>query len=321
MTMKTTSISIVVPVFNEEWAIHPFYGKLERALAGYEDCEVIFVDDGSTDRTIDRLLDLSRGHLSLKVIKLRRNFGVTHALQAGIDHARGDCIVTISGNLQDEPAEIPKLLKLIDEGFDVVVGWSQSEDGELTRESTSGFSSWLISKISGVQLHDYNCLLRAYRSELLKGLQLYANLERYIPVYIFWKGGTIAETPVLQHPRSHGKRARVSKTKRTLKTILDLFMLKFLEKFSDRPLYIFGALSLGSFAFGLLSLSWMIWLKIFQGKAFIETPLPLVTVLFILTGVLLMVLGVMAEFLARVYLSGRNEPIYAIAQISEPEAK
>ena len=296
--------------------IRPLYGKLSRALTNCNLREVIFVDDGSTDGTANSLKELANQEDIVKVIYFRRNFGLTQALQAGIDHATGEYIVTISGNMQHEPADIPKLLTLLDEGYDVSVGWPIANEGELRRSKSRGLHNWVISKISGVTLHDYDCILRAYKSELLEGLQLYGNLERYIPIYVFWKGGRIAEVEVLRHPRGHGEETKRNKTKETMKTMLDLLMLKFLERFSDRPLYIFGALGVGSCGFGVATFLWMLWLKIIGSKTFVETPLPLVTVLFILTGVLLMVLGVMSEFLSRIYHTGLNKALYSVKTTS-----
>ena len=316
MTKTEKPISIIVPVYNEEWSIRPLYGKLLRALANYNLREIIFVDDGSTDGTGKSLEELVSQEDIVRVIYFRRNFGLTQALQAGIDYATGEYIVTISGNMQHEPADIPKLLTLLDEGYDVSVGWPIAAEGELKRRKSRSLHNWVISKISGVTLHDYDCILRAYKNELLEGMQLYGNLERYIPIYVFWKGGKISEVEVLRHPRGHGEEIKRNQTKESIKTMLDLLMLKFLERFSDRPLYIFGVLGVGSVGFGIAAFLWMLWLKIIASKAFVETPLPLVTVLFILTGVLLMVLGVMSEFLSRIYHTGENKGLYSVKTTS-----
>lgn len=316
MPEKRDLISIIIPVFNEEWSIYPLYGKLEEVMRGTDDeWEIIFVDDGSEDHTGDHLLELANNDDRIKVVQLRRNFGLTQALQAGFDHASGKFTVTLSGNLQNEPADIPSLLETLNSGYDVCAGWRSSLTGPLSRSRPGKILNWLISTISGVKLHDYECTLRAYRTEMLHGLQMYGHLERYIPVYIFWRGGKISEISVTQHPRSHGHGFSGSTTKRTFKTIFDLILLKFLERYSDRPLYIFGSMGLVSIVISFLAFCLMIYLKYGAGTAFISTPLPLVVVLFFLSGIILSVLGIMAEILSRLFFLISPRKIYDIKQL------
>lgn len=182
--------------------------------SGYQ-WEVIVVDDGSNDHTKNRLFELSGSDVRIKVVQLRRNFGLTQALQAGFDFASGEFVVTLSGNLQNEPADIPRLLEKLNDGYDVCAGWRSSLTGTLSRSGPGKYINWLISKISGIRLHDYECTLRAYRTKMLQGLQLYGHLDRYIPVCISWRGRRIAEIPVTQHPRSHDHGFSGSATKRT----------------------------------------------------------------------------------------------------------
>jgi len=309
------TVSIVIPLFNEKWCVFPLFGKLRQAMDFQkEEWEFVFVDDGSTDGTYKALRELADQEPNVQIISLRRNFGLTQALQAGIDHATGDYVVTINGNLQNEPAEIRTLLEKLRQGYDVCVGW-QSGGGEKLRKVRPGWlSNWCISKISGVKLHDYECTLRAYRADLLRGMRLYGDLDKYIPVYAFWRGGRIIEVKVKQYPRSHGQKGRSNRAKKSLKTILDLVLLKFMERYSDRPFYAFGTLGLVSFLCSLGSFSIMLFDKINNGVSFVETPLPLITALFFLTGIILLVLGIMAEFLTRIYHSGLGRGLYEIDQ-------
>jgi glycosyltransferase involved in cell wall biosynthesis len=306
-------VSVIVPIFNEEWAIYPLFGKLQNLISGSEDLwEIIFVNDGSKDNTQSNLADLANTHGHVKYIQFRRNFGLTQALQAGFDHASGLYVVTLSGNLQNDPKDIPRLLNKLDEGFDVCVGWRTSQDGVLFRDRPANFLNWAISKISGIVLHDYECTLRAYRREMLHGLSMNGQLERYVPVYISWRGGTISEIPVTQHPRNHGHGFRGNRTKRTLKTVFDLILLKYLERFSIRPLYLFGSIAFASITLSLLAFGLMLYFKFIHGESFISTPLPLVATLFFLSGILFGILGIIAEMLSKIFYALNRKTLYEI---------
>ncbi len=237
-------ITVVVPTYNEEWAICPLWQKLSRvaAMESQFAWHFLFVNDGSTDRTGERLSELTAEHDVVSCVQLRRNYGLTQALQAGFDHASGDYIVTISANLQNDPADIPKMIARLEEGADVCAGWRRDLDGgRLTRQGPRWLINWIISKVSGVKLHDYDCSLRAYRLTAVQDLQLSGNLDRYIPVYVAWRGGRVVEAPVTQLPRSHGLARRESAARRSLKTLLDLVFLKFLQRYSSKPFMFLAA--------------------------------------------------------------------------------
>ena len=237
-------ITVVVPTYNEEWAIYPLWQKLSRVAATESQFEwhFLFVNDASTDRTGERLSELAAEHDAVSWVQLRRNYGLTQALQAGFDHASGDYIVTISANLQNDPADIPMLIAKLEEGADVCAGWRRDSDsGQLTRQGPRRLINWIISKVSGVKLHDYDCSLRAYRLTAVQDLQLSGNLDRYIPVYVAWRGGRVVEAPVMQLPRSQGLARRESAARRSLKNLLDLVFLKFLQRYSSKPFMFLAA--------------------------------------------------------------------------------
>ena len=308
-------ITVVVPTYNEEWAVFPLWQKLSRvaAMESQFAWHFLFVNDGSTDRTGERLSELAAEHDAVSWVQLRRNYGLTQALQAGFDHASGDYIVTISANLQNDPADIPKMIARLEEGADVCAGWRRDSDsGQLTRQGPRWLINWIISKVSGVKLHDYDCSLRAYRRMAVQDLQLSGNLDRYIPVYVAWRGGRVVEAPVTQLPRSHGLARRESAARRSLKTLLDLVFLKFLQRYSSKPFYVFGSLGVASIMAALLAFALALFYK-FTGQAtFIETPLPLLTALFFLSGVLLVSLGIIAEILIRVYRLQAGREFYQV---------
>ena len=315
MSEDQITITVVVPTYNEEWAIFPLWQKLSRvaAIESQFEWHFLFVNDGSTDRTGERLSELAAEHDAVSWVQLRRNYGLTQALQAGFDHASGDYVVTISANLQNDPADIPKMIARLEEGADVCAGWRRDSDsGQLTRQGPRWLINWIISKVSGVKLHDYDCSLRAYRLTAVQDLQLSGNLDRYIPVYVAWRGGRVVEAPVTQLPRSHGLARRESAARRSLKTLLDLVFLKFLQRYSSKPFYVFGSLGVASIMAALLAFALALFYK-FTGQAtFIETPLPLLTALFFLSGVLLLSLGIIAEFLIRVYRLQAGREFYQV---------
>ncbi len=296
-----------------------FVAKLSRVAAVENQFKwhILFVNDGSTDHTGDRISELATKHDAVSWVQLRRNYGLTQALQAGFDHAKGDYIVTVSANLQNDPADIPMLIAKLEEGADVCVGWRRNLDGgRLRRQGPRRLINWIISKVSGVKLHDYDCSLRAYRGTAVRDLHLSGNLDRYIPVYVAWRGGRVAETPVSQLPRSHGLARRESAARRSLKTLLDLVFLKFLQRYSSKPFYVFGGLGIVSILVALLFFFWALFYKLTGQAAFIETPLLLLTALFFLSGVLLVSLGIIAEFLIRVYRLQAGREFYQVYRVS-----
>ena len=305
-------LSIIIPLYNEEDNIEPLYAKLDTVLGSLgHPYEVILVNDGSTDDTRSRIDVVAARDERVRVVHLRRNFGQTPAMMAGIDAARGDILIPMDGDLQNDPADIPKLLAKLDEGFDVVSGWRKDrKDNPIKRNLPSRMANALISFISGVHLHDYGCSLKAYRRDIIKGVKLYGEMHRFIPIHAAWQGARVTEVSVTHHPRIHG--ASKYGIERTLKVILDLMTVKFLDKYAQKPMYLFGGFGLGSIALSMLFFVFMLYCKIFQNKSFIETPLPLAVVLFMLIGIVAVFMGLIAEILMRTYHESQDKPTYIV---------
>ncbi|GBE34988.1 undecaprenyl-phosphate 4-deoxy-4-formamido-L-arabinose transferase [bacterium BMS3Bbin06] len=307
-------ISIVIPLYNEEENV----GELHRRLADVLDSlgkgyEIIYVDDGSVDSTPDILEEISEGNNSVLVLSLRRNFGQTAAFAAGFDFARGDVIITMDGDLQNDPADIPHLLEEID-SCDLVSGWRKDRrDPFLSRRLPSMIANWLISKVTGVKLHDYGCSLKAYRREVIKNLKLYGEMHRFIPAVASWYGVRVTEVETTHHPRLHGK----SKygLSRTMKVVLDLITVKFLQSFSTKPIQFFGSMGLVSGAAGVLISIYLSFRKIFFHDLIGGRPLLLLGVLLIIVGIQLIGMGLISEMLVRVYHESQRKPIYVIKRI------
>jgi glycosyltransferase involved in cell wall biosynthesis len=246
-------VSVIIPVFNEELNVVEMYERIAAVLTGPS--EFIFVDDGSTDATYARLREVARGDKRVKLVRFRRNFGQTAALSAGIDHASGDIIVPIDGDLQNDPKDIPRLLAKLEEGHDVVSGWRIRRQDTFSRRLPSVLANRLISWISGVRLHDYGCSLKAYRRSVLREVRLYGEMHRFVPIYASWQGARVTELPVDHHPRTRGK----SKygIERTLKVLLDLTVVKFLASYATKPIYVFGGFGLFSLFMSFVTFAWM----------------------------------------------------------------
>ncbi len=308
------TISVVIPVYNEVDNIFPLVERLNIALKMTErPYEVIFIDDGSTDGTLDALIESNRKNPKIKIISLTRNFGQTAALSAGIDSCRGDIIIPMDGDLQNDTEDILLLLKKMDEGFDVVSGWRKDrKDPFLSRRLPSIVANKIISFISGVHLHDYGCTLKAYRKEILKNIRLYGEMHRFIPIYAKWVGARVAEIPVHHHSRKSG--ASKYGIERVFKVILDLMVVKFLMSYSQKPIYVFGGMGLlmilGAFLSGLFAL----YLKYFKGTSFILTPLPLLFVLLLILGFFSILMGFLAEIMTRTYYESQGKPTYYIKE-------
>ncbi|MFN6037898.1 MAG: glycosyltransferase family 2 protein [Bacteroidota bacterium] len=303
-------ISIIIPVYNEEANILPLFTAVQDVISENNyDAEIIFIDDGSSDKTVENIKSLK----SAKLIRFRKNFGQTAAMSAGIDFASGEIIIPMDGDLQNDPKDIPKLLAKLEEGYDVVSGWRKDrKDNPIKRNLPSRIANGLISYISGVHLHDYGCSLKAYRKEVIKDVKLYGEMHRFIPVYANWMGGKVTEVPVTHHPRVHG----VSKygINRTFKVVLDLIVIKFLQRYAQKSIHIFGGLGLLSFLFSFISAAVMFYYKIWGGKSFIQTPLPMLVVLFFMVGVMLVMLGLISEILNRTYYESQGKKVYMVKE-------
>jgi len=302
--------SIVVPVFNEEGAIFDVYKKIKATLVNMGH-EIIFINDSSTDNTKDILNDIAKNDGCVKIVHFARNYGQTAAMMAGIDHAKGDIIIAIDSDGQNDPEDIPRLLEKIDEGYDVVSGWRKNrQDNAISRTLPSFIANKIISWVSGVKLHDYGCSLKAYRKEVIKEVRLYGEMHRFIPIYAHWFGAKVTEIPVNHFPRTTGK----SKygINRTFKVILDLMVVKFLQRYLSKPIYLIGGFGVLCMIVGLMSFFYASYLKLFQGVSYINTPLPLLSVMTILMGFLSVLLGIMSEILVRTYYESQNKKPYFI---------
>ncbi|MEA3459344.1 MAG: glycosyltransferase family 2 protein [Chloroflexota bacterium] len=310
-------ISVVIPLYNEEENIELLYAQLKAALEGVgREYEIIIVDDGSTDRSFDILKRLHEGEECLKVIRFRRNFGQTAAFSAGFDYASGDVVITMDADLQNDPADIPKLLKLIEEGYDVVSGWRlHRKDPFLTRRLPSMMANWLISNVTGVHLHDYGCSLKAYRREVIKNVHLYGDLHRFIPAIASWMGISVAEVPVHHRARRFG-RSKYSLS-RTFRVLLDILTVRFLLSYATRPSHIFGSLGLLSFAIGVGLGIYLTVVKVALGQDIGGRPLLTLAVLLMLMGVQSVTMGLLGELVVRTYHETQNKPIYAVREILE----
>jgi len=317
---QSPEISVVVPLLNEQDNIGPLYEQITQTLTDVYDYEIIFVDDGSSDNSFDILAELQKTDARIRVICFRKNFGQTAALSAGFAHARGKVIVAIDADLQNDPADIPKMIARLDEGFDVVSGWRKKRhDNAVTRLLPSKIANWLISRITGVKLHDYGCTLKVYRREVIEETKLYGEMHRFIPALASWSGARIAEMPVNHRPRTTGK------TKyglgRTLKVVLDLITVKFLGSFSTKPIYIFGGLGLAS-GIGAIASGWIVvYQKIAHNFAMNRNPLLVLTALLITATIQFILMGLLAELLVRTYHESQNRPTYVIKKILESSAK
>lgn len=320
-TQAKPEVSVIVPIYNEVESlpqlIEAIASVLTPTLLSYE---LICVDDGSTDGSGQLLKEQALIHPNLRAVLLRRNYGQTAAMAAGFDYARGSAIVTLDGDLQNDPVDIPLLLAKLSEGYDLVSGWRQNrQDKALTRLLPSLIANWLIGQITGVKLHDYGCSLKAYRSELVADMNLYGELHRFLPVLAFIEGARIAELPVRHHARRHGK----SKygLGRTFRVVMDLLTVLFLKKFLTRPMHVFGFLGIISLTLGVGLGLYLTLLKLGFGANIGDRPLLILAVVLILTGVQLFSFGLLGELLMRTYHESQNRPIYRVREIVEINVK
>jgi dolichol-phosphate mannosyltransferase len=307
-------ISVVIPLFNEVENVRALVGELLPTLRALgRTFEVICVDDGSSDGTFAALRELAAGEATLRLIRFRRNYGQTAAMSAGIEAARGQVIIPMDGDLQNDPADIGRLLETLERGHDVVSGWRRErKDRELGRKLPSQLANRLISSVSGVRLHDYGCSLKAYRREVLDGVRLYGEMHRFIPIYASWQGARVTELVVNHRPRRAG-RSKYG-LGRTFKVVLDLLVVKFLASFITRPIYLFGGAGLGALAAGVLAFAVACGYKLAGVKDFVETPLPLLAVAFVLVGILCLLMGLLAELVIRTYYESQGRRPYVVAE-------
>lgn len=310
------NLSLVVPVYNEEENLPLLYEAIAAALAPLEqNWELIFVDDGSRDNSLQvlkRLAEQDEQHV--RVVQFRRNFGQTAAIAAGIDYSSGGIIVLLDADLQNDPADIPMLLAKLDEGYDLVSGWRRDrKDNRITRTLPSNLANWLISTVTGVHLHDYGCTLKAYRREALEGFRLYGEMHRFIPVFAHSVGAKIAELPVRHHPRKFG----VAKygLERTVKVVLDLFTVKFLLDFSHKPMRLFGGTGVSLIAVSALLLAYLFIRKVFFFVPVLTSPFFQISVMLLILGFQSILMGLIAELLARTYHESQSKPTYTIRAV------
>jgi len=308
-------LSIVVPVYNEEENIQNLYDELTEVLEPLNlDYEIICAEDGSQDGSFERLRALARQDHRVKVIRFRRNFGQTAGFSAGFAYASGDVVITMDADLQNDPASIPALLDKIHEGYDVVSGWrTNRRDAFLTRRLPSKIANWLISRTTGVRVHDRGCSLRAHRREIVKEIRLYGELHRFVPDIASWIGASMAEIPVNHRPRRFGK----SKygIGRTFRVILDLITIRFLQGYSTRPIHIFGKWGLVLGGLGFLLALWLTGEKLILGRSIGSRPALTLAVLLMVMGVQLVSIGLLGEMIVRTYYEGQDKPIYTVREI------
>jgi len=310
-------ISVVVPVYNEEDNVEHLYRELSSVLEGMNCAyEMIFIDDGSKDATLERLQQAVNNDPAVRIIELRRNFGQTAAMAAGFDHARLDTVVTMDGDLQNDPNGIPVLVAKLEEGYDLVAGWRKDrKDPFISRKLPSIIANWLISKSINVQLHDYGCTLKAMTREVTQGIKLYGEMHRFIPALAAEMGARVTEVPVNHRPRTAGK-SKYGIT-RTLRVILDLVTVKFLLGYSKRPIHLFGTLGLSSGFVGTFALLMMSYQRLFLGIPMGNRPLLALAVMLVIIGLQFLVFGLLAEVLARTYYESQDKRIYVARRIIE----
>jgi glycosyltransferase involved in cell wall biosynthesis len=319
-------ISIVAPIYNEEDNVEPLCQRLNEVLsqAGIE-YEIILVDDGSTDNSWNKLVECAKLFKGLRLIRLRRNFGQTAAMTAGIDAARGDVIITMDADLQNDPADIPLLLQKMEEGYDVVSGWRKDrKDPFLSRKFPSMIANAIIASITGVKLHDFGCTLKAYRREVMKNVRLYGEMHRFIPALVYWVGGKTAEAVVSHHPRKYGK----SKygLSRTIRVLLDLITVSFLMRYSKSPIQMFGKIGIYLIGIGVLiflfmiasHISYLLFHTMFAASLIKREFWIITPFMLIFFGIQFISMGLLAEIQIRTYYESQNKPIYTIRETFEP---
>lgn len=299
-------ISIILPIYNEAESIPELFQEIEKALKTF-DYEIVAVNDGSKDHSFQIIKEYTTKDRRIKLINFKYNSGQTAAINAGIQHASGDIIVFMDSDLENLPSDIPAMIDKLNEGYDVVSGWRRDRwQGQfLTRKLPSLLANKLISKISGVKLNDYGCTLKVYRSDVIKDVKLYGQMHRFIPVYCKWQGGKVAELPVQYQPRKYG--ASNYGIGRTFKVLLDLIVIKFLDRYMQRPIHFFGGFGFFSMLLSIISFLLALYFKLSGQKDFVQTPLPTFTAMFFVVGLVMILMGVLAEMLMRTYYESQNK--------------
>ena len=312
---NTLDLSVVVPIYNEAESLTTLVSAIAESVQNTSlSYEIICVDDGSSDGSTQLLEEIARQRSDFKAVILRRNYGQTPAMAAGFECARGKVIVTLDGDLQNDPADIPLLLAKLDEGYDLVSGWRKKrQDSALTRLLPSKIANWLIGKVTGVKIHDYGCSLKAYRAELVADMNLYGELHRFLPALAFIEGARITELPVRHHPRRFGQ----SKygLGRTVRVVMDLATIFFMKKFLTRPMHVFGLGGAVSLALGIATGLYLTIVKLGFQQDIGSRPLLILAVLLVLTGIQLFCFGLIGELLMRTYHESQKRPIYRVRNI------
>jgi len=314
-TQESVYLTVVIPVYNERENISYLYENLNKVLPSLgKKYEVILIDDGSTDGTFNELVKIHEQNSNYKIVKFRKNFGQTPAMSAGFDYANGEIIITLDADLQNDPQDIPLLIEKMNEGYDIVSGWRVNrQDKAVSRKLPSKIANWLIAKLTGVRIHDYGCTLKAYSRDVVKNIELYGEMHRYIPAVASWMGISVAEVPVHHHSRKFGKsKYGIS---RTIRVILDIIILKYLLSYSQKPIQIFGLIGLFTGSVGGIITLYLIIMRLFFNEALSSRPLFTLSIFMIFIGVQLITMGILGELLMRTYHEASGKPTYAIRQI------
>lgn len=318
---QNPELSLFLPVLDEEENLRPMHAKISSALETLgKTAEVIYVDDGSTDRSLEILKEIAAGDERVRVISLRRNYGQTAAMSAGIDAAKGEILIPMDADLQNDPADIARLLDKLNEGYDVVSGWRKNrQDKMVSRKIPSMIANRIISWIGGVPLHDYGCSLKAYRRDVIQDVKLYGEMHRFIPIYASWAGARVTEIPVDHHARTMGKsKYGIS---RTVKVVFDLMTIKFMASYGTKPIYVFGTFGMLAFFASILAGLYAIFMKLagliglpqFHAD-FVETPLPVLSIVMFAISIQFFLMGLLAELLVRTYHESQDKAIYAVRE-------
>lgn len=311
---ETPELSLFLPVLNEEENLRPMHERIREALESLgKTAEVIYVDDGSTDDSLKILKELALEDERVRVVSLRRNYGQTAAMSAGIDAAEGEILIPMDADLQNDPKDISRLLEKLGEGFDVVSGWRKNrQDKLISRKIPSQIANKIISWIGGVHLHDYGCSLKAYRRDVIQDVKLYGEMHRFIPIYASWAGARVTEIPVEHHARTMGKsKYGIS---RTIKVIFDLMTIKFMASYQTKPIYVFGTFGMLAFLLSFVATVLAFYLKFVNDVSFILTPLPLIAIVMLAISVQFFLMGLLAELLVRTYHESQDKAIYTVRE-------